>query len=565
MTPGERFKKWIDDTAQAWNKRLKVWMASWLGFGIEVFFNALGKAAAPKLKPLIDMLESTDEVPPELQPILDELKSPTGEVAAMFANSAGNAAMGGAISRVLDPLLNPLAYLLNSRFRNQQLAQAQYLALWLRGVITPESLTTELAYQGQGPGRVEWLKELTQIRLDPMSVITAWRRDPKKYEKLFKDLKDMGWDDERIEALKFATLFYPMPQDLVRWQAREVFEPKMIDKYGLDDEYEEIEKEPFYKAGMTDEQILNYWRAHWEHPELRTIVEMLRRTDFSEKDMWDWFRLVEIPPFWRDKLIAISYEVPTRVDVRRFWDMRTIDEARLREIYAQQGYHGKDLDDYVLWTKVYCAFPDLVARWKNGWITESDVRSELTGLGMPATRVEEMIQTKIKPAQPERVEEGKALTKTEIYKGVKQGFITREEGIELLMDLNYNRVEAEYLMDINVAALTGSPETFAEFKDFTQKWRRSVGKEATLVPEDLKQAATDVVRITKELEELSRAIKEEERTLVGEEILPKEATERLTSLQVTLHRAEATLAEARSRYDQQLAIFRHAPPPPRGS
>ncbi|GAH44519.1 unnamed protein product [marine sediment metagenome] len=49
--------------------------------------------------------------------------------------------------------------------------------------------------------------------------------------------------------------------------------------------------------------------------------------------------------------------------------MRTIDETELRALYQRHGYFGKDLENYVIWTKVYVAFPDLMARWSKGWIT----------------------------------------------------------------------------------------------------------------------------------------------------------------------------------------------------
>lgn len=336
---------------------------------------------------------------------------------------------------------------------------------------------------GRPQGRVmeyEQDRKFTSFRLDPISTITAWRRDPEKYAHLFDDLRDLGWDEDRIEALKFFTLFYPSPMDLVHWQAREVFEPKMIEKYGLRDELGELRREDFYKAGMTDEQIDNYWMAHWEHPELRTIIEMLRRTGFTEEDMRAWFRLVEIPPYWRDKLIEISYEIPTRVDVRRWWDMRTIDEGRLREIYAFQGYHGKDLDDYVLWTKVYVAFPDLIARWKNGWITLDEVKSELTGYGMPADRLEELIQTKIKTVGPERVEGERDLTKTDIYKGVKTGALTRGEAAELLMDLGFDTEEAEYLLTINIP--TDEEDVVIKERELTKSDIKAAVKEELLTP-----------------------------------------------------------------------------------
>ncbi|GAI97695.1 unnamed protein product, partial [marine sediment metagenome] len=153
------------------------------------------------------------------------------------------------------------------------------------------------------------------------------------------------------------------------WQAREVFEPEMVEKYGLLDEVELIERDLFYKVGMSDEMIENYWKAHWQHASWMQIVEMRRRELITDADVWEWFRMVEIPPFWRDNLIALIWEIPTRVDVRRWYDMGTIDETELRSIYGRRGYHGKDLDNYVIWTKVYVHFPDLMSRYKNGWIT----------------------------------------------------------------------------------------------------------------------------------------------------------------------------------------------------
>lgn len=509
--------------------------------------------------------------------------------------------------------------------------------------------------------------QVHSARLDPMSVITAWRRDQPSYEKYFQDLREQGWSDDRIEALKFTTLFYPAPADLVNWQAKEVFEPRMREKYGLSAELEELEREPFYKAGMTDEQIKNYWMAHWEHPELRTVIEMLRRTDFTEEDMREWFRLVEIPPFWRQKLIDISYEVPTRVDVRRWWDMRTISKERLREIYEHQGYHGEDLDDYVRWTMVYTDFPMMITRWKNGWITEQDVRDWLAGLEIPAERIDHFIQEKLKAEQPERTTKERDITKTDIIKGVKQGVITRTQGVELLVDMGYSEDESVYILEINIppdeeevivrqreltktdiikglqaeviteaealerlqqlrysradatfllaiykalisppaeprereaskadiilAVKKGliepedaylmlqdigftpeasefilmvkaetspfSPISYSEFKDRTHRYRLAAGMEAKEMPEELKAAADLVVKLTGEVEDLTRSVEAEERLLVEGVIVPEAATERLRELQVTRNRAIAELERVTAHYNQLLAEWKH--------
>jgi len=626
MTAGERFRNWIDGVAELWKDRLRGWMASWVEGGIVRMMDFLEPDLRAEIKPSLLRLREIPGMPADFTELIDKtLEEPKAVHLAAI-----------------------LPYLIG------------IMIGFGMGAAAPAART--------GSYLVD--KLVHSYRIDPMAVITAWRRDPKTYANLFEDLKDQGWSDERIEALKFYTLYYPGPADLIRWQAREVFEPEMIARYGLDSEFEAIEKGPFYKAGMTDEQILNYWRAHWEHASWMQVVEMLHRGLMTEEQVYDWFRVVEIPPFWRDLLIQTAYTWPTRVDVRRWWDMRTIDETELRRLYSGMGYRGINLDNYVLWTKVYVAFPDLMARWSKGWITLEEVKSELTALGMPAARVDEMIQTKIKTAEPERVEGERDLTKTDIYKGVKTGAITRGEAAELLMDLGFDADEADYLLFINIPrdeedkvvaerALTKadilkglktevitreeartrlldlrysptdaefllkifdaqvkppvepagreaskadiiaavkkglitpedaylmlqdigftpeaamfilevkaevspfSPINFAEFKDLTSKYRRAAGMEVAEMPEEIKTAAAEVVRLTGDVEALERSIAEEKRGLIEGEPIPEAATKRLKTLQVKRNRAISTLEQAKSEYDRLIAEWRHGLP-----
>jgi len=516
MSISSRIHDTIEGWVIEWRDRLRGWMSSWVENGLERLMDAMEPELRAEIKPSLLRLRDIPGMPDDVKSLIDKTVAEPGFI----------------------HLAAVLPYLI--------------------GIMIGFGMGAAAPAARLGSYQVD--KLVSSYRLDPMAAITAWRRDPETYAHLFDDLKDQGWSEERVEALKFYTLFYPAPADLIRWQAREVFEPEMIERYGLDSEFGAIEKEPFYKAGMTDEQILNYWRAHWEHASWMQVVEMLHRGLLTESEVWDWFRVVEIPPFWRQHLIDTAYTWPTRVDVRRWWDMRTIDETELRRLYSGMGYRGVNLDNYVIWTKVYVAFPDLMARWTKGWITIDDVRRELTGLGMPAARVEEMIQMKIKPSEPERVEEGRALTKTEIYKGVKKELITWSEGIELLMDLGYGYDEADYILAVNVGALEGSPGTYEEFKDLTTKYKIATGREAKPMSEELKKAAGEVVRITGEVEALNLAIKEEKAELIEGEELPEAATARLTELQVTRNRAESELMRAKIEYDRLIAEWRHGLP-----
>jgi len=348
-------------------------------------------------------------------------------------------------------------------------------------------LSTSLAPAWEGMGQVAW-KSLP-VKLADIGTLLKLKYRGLINDELFVDqLRKQGIGEDVEKLYKDSYLYYPSPAELVNWQAKEVFEPEMIAKYGLDAELEGVERDAFYKAGMSDEQITNFWRAHWEHASWRQVTEMLHRGLMTEEEVWDWFRLVEIPPFWRQKLIDMSWNVPTRVDVRRWWDLRTITEERLRELYHAQGYHGKDLDDYVLWTKIYVISGDLKDRYKKGWITSEDVADELKKAGMPDERIKEWVETIVKASKGERTTKERDLTKSEIVKGVKKGVITAEQGVELLMDMGYDEDEANYILLINIEALRGSPESFWEFKRITEGEKLSLGKKGKAVPETLIEA-----------------------------------------------------------------------------
>jgi len=458
MPISDRIEGSIENWSVRWGDRLKAFLTAPISFGMELFFDVLGRSFAPKLKPFLDIINLTGKVPPELQPLLDELENPTGEVAAMLGQSASGALVGGAVGKVLDGLLLPLAYGVNQVTNNVILTEGQYMTLLNRGVITLEFFTNRMKWLGHSDEDIAHLTELNTARLDPNTVSRFWLRDKANNEKYWLDVAAQGVTPDRIAVMKELAHVLPTPQELTAFMAHEVFEDEIATEYGLDDDFDKVDLTWFEKVGISPKIAAMYWRNHWQHPSFNQVTEMLHRGILTENQVWKWFSLVEIPPKWRQDLIDMAWNVPTRVDVRRFWDMRTIDEARLREVYTAQGYHGQDLDDYVLWTKVYVAFPDLISRFKNGWISENDVRTELTGLGMSPERLEEMIQTKIKPEAPERTTNERDLTKTDIYKGVKKGLLTRAEGEELLQSMGYSPDEAVFIIDLNVPIEDTAPE-----------------------------------------------------------------------------------------------------------
>jgi len=537
-TPGERIKEWLEVLAGGWKDRLRGWMASWLMRGMEDLMESMEPEAIDEVSDILGSITEHPATPKQLKDLISKLTAGKHPLPLLILIPIAVLMFIPTITSIVQPLGNLLRYTQENIFHSH--------------------------------------------RLDPSTITNLWRRDKPAYDKLWDDLKDLGWSDERIDAAKeLAKILPPLP-DMVRFADFSAFDPEVIEQWRQFYDAPSWITEPMALLGVTNEAPRDwankYWFSHWIQPGRYELGEIYRRgllgkpllgteeiggpggEGEAERMVKLAYRTMGYSSFWQDNLLQLVREVPTRVDVRRWWDMRTIDEEELRSIYQRRGYFGKDLNNYVLWTKVYTAWPDLIARYSKGWITLDDVRKELTGLGMPSARVEEMIQTKVKAQEPGRVEEGKSLTKTEIYKGVKKGVITWDMGVELLMDLGYDEDEADYILTINVEALTGSPESYADFKAITAKFKRATGKEAATMPEELKKAAEDVIRLTKEIADLKRAIKDEEDLLVDDEVLPTVATAKRDELRTTLHRAEAELFRVKSGYDSLVAEWKHGLP-----
>ncbi|KKM82107.1 hypothetical protein LCGC14_1322860 [marine sediment metagenome] len=406
MGIAQRIHDTVEDWQAEWKDRLRGWVTRVVTEGATTFIDSLEPGLRAQVTDSLTRLRDLPDLPADQKTIIDQALAAPGAI--------------------------------------------QFAALlpYLIGIMIGFGMGAARPAMNIGSYQID--KIMHSARMDPLSVITAWRRDPVANAALFDDLKDLGWSDERIEAFKFITEFLPNADEQTLWLAREVFEPAMVTKYGLDDELPVYENTDFSKVGVTPEQMQNKWRAHWQHASWMQVVEMLHRGLMTEEDVREWFRLVEIPPFWRQPLIDSAYTWPTRVDVRRWWDMRTIDETELRRLYSGMGYRGVNLDNYVIWTKVYTEFPSLLARWSKGWITLNELRVEVTALGMPAARAETFIQEKIKAEQPERTANERDITVSDVFKGVRLERISRAEGIELLMELGLDEDEADYKLAVNV-------------------------------------------------------------------------------------------------------------------
>ncbi len=172
---------------------------------------------------------------------------------------------------------------------------------------------------------VEW-----QLRVDPTLA------------GLDDELRKTGIHPSYFDVYK--TLAHPIPpvQDLITMAVREAFTPEIASRFGqyegLPPEYVEAAA----KKGLTKEWAERYWAAHWTLPSIQQGFGMLHRGIINQSDLGLLMRALDIMPFWRDKLMQLSYKPLTRVDVRRMHLLGTLDESGVKQAYQDVGYNDRN-------------------------------------------------------------------------------------------------------------------------------------------------------------------------------------------------------------------------------
>ncbi|MBA7583599.1 hypothetical protein ES708_25545 [subsurface metagenome] len=210
-----------------------------------------------------------------------------------------------------------------------------------RGKITDQELKEIAEKNGIDDKFLDIIITANRQLLGFADIKSIYFREGKDESWLNTQLDKLGLDEDSREDIKKIMPFYPGVGDLVRFAVREVYYPDYVSKYGLADEYPPEYEEAAKKAGLPPEQAKNYWMAHWILPSILQGYEMLHRGVIGSEELGDLFKAVDIMPYWREKLEAISYRVFTRVDVRRMYRDGVLDEAGVLKSYMDLGYDAE--------------------------------------------------------------------------------------------------------------------------------------------------------------------------------------------------------------------------------
>jgi len=358
---------------------------------------------APKLKPMIEKMEKTGKIPPELKPITDEIKNPSAPIGALLGNAVGGGMAGGLVSSTIGPWLLLLQYEVQRSAIMARFDPKTALAIKFRRPDKAKLIESDLKDQGWSEERSELLMDVARSRLKEELLVTLRLRNIITKDQYALRMYALGYDVAEAEDLYKSLLAYPGISDIVRMAVREAYTPEIAEKFG---QYLDIP--PAFiteaaKVGIPEEIARQYWAAHWDLPSTLQGFDMLHRGIITKSELELLMRALDIMPFWRDKLIQLSYAPFTRVDVRRMHKLGILTRAQVLQAYQDIGYSPEKAEALTKFTEQLNA-----------------------GTG---TQTE------------------KELTKADILTAYRAGIYSREECIDALGFLDYSTEDAELIVD----------------------------------------------------------------------------------------------------------------------
>jgi hypothetical protein len=247
--------------------------------------------------------------------------------------------------------------------------------------------------------------------------ISAWLRGTIDDDYLDRQFAAMGISDRDRQILKELAFFIPPPSDLIRMAVREVFSPEVAEKFGQFQDFPEVFKEWAARQGISEFWARAYWAAHWDLPSITQGFEMFHREVISREELELLLRAQDVMPFWRDKLLQISYNPVTRVDILRMYQLGVIDRDEVERRFRHLGYSPEDariLAEYTIRLAAQrekdLSRQDMEELLAAGILTEEQARQFLLRAGYTEEIANLVLErTKLKIAQREMEDEIEAI------------------------------------------------------------------------------------------------------------------------------------------------------------
>ena len=357
------------------------------------FFGEIAGEAVERIEPLIKMFEDELSVSPELRAITAPGVLPLAAIGGVMAGIALPMILSTVGSTALSPFSEKLRQRMNALARPALMSPGEAIQSEQRGVLAAQIAQNILDRQGLPDDQADALRELVMQRPGTMEVIDYWRRELMTDAEADQALHRLGWNETSRDLIREAAYPPPGVGDLITMAVREVFSPEVAERFGQFDEIPDDYMMWAKRVGLNDYWARNYWAAHWSLPSIMQGFEMLHRDVITSDDLDRLFVALDVMPFWRDQLKAISFSPFTRVDVRRMYQQGILDRAGVVRAYKDIGYDEEKAELLAEFTVRYVDGLVKVVKAKERDLSKGDVIGLMNdGVITPSETMEYLMQ-----------------------------------------------------------------------------------------------------------------------------------------------------------------------------
>ncbi len=338
-------------------------------------------------------------------------------------------------------------------------------AMYHRGLIdTPINAGLEIEKHGFDKETADNLLAISYKLPDIWSLTTMYHRGLINEEGYLARLEELGYDNRDAKMLEHSTWLLPTPSDLVRFGVREVYTPSIRKRFRMDEDFPKELGVEAEKIGYKDITIRQHWAAHWDLPAPTQGFEMFHRGIITEPDLRMLLRALDIMPFWRDRVIQLSYRLIPRRGLGKLRVQGILSEKQLFQHYKALGYSPVDAMAFTDSAEADrnnkyrdLSQSELMDAFRIGVIKVHALRSGLRTLGYEYKYVEyfvakaELQKTKADTSsnateEAEVTAEAKSAMKKEILQGYHNGMLTYDESLAYLANLELTKTTCIYLL-----------------------------------------------------------------------------------------------------------------------
>ena len=360
------------------------------------------------------------------------------------------------------------------------------VAMAVKRVISDDEAVDNNLKEGYEKSKTDKLIEAGKHDLDIERGLVLLRRGEISEEDFVAALRHAGLKEKAIDAVITLRDLIPGPSDLVSMAVRDAFSDESISEFGTDAEFPEEFGKWANELGYSDYWSRKYWIAHWRLPSATQGFEMFHRRVIDRSELDLLLKMLDVSPFWRDRLTQIAYQPITRVDIRRIYKLGLMDESEVYDRHLDIGYSPNDAEKMTQFVRFSTDDPiaddgidirgltasQIKKLWQLGTIDSEAAVSRLTDIKYSLDVAKLMVQSW---ADDVVFKERESLIKRVIRNAVRDGLDDRSIQ-DLITDLNltndeYERILREvYLESRDYDSLPSKSETRAMLKAGIITW-----------------------------------------------------------------------------------------------